>query len=243
MRDSDERDGLFSTTQWSVVLAAGDSQHPNAREALAALYKVYWYPVYAQIRFRGQDPEAAKDLTQGFFVQLLEKHTLKVANPDRGRFRSFLKNSVDHYLSHERHRASALKRGGNKPAISLDFDSAEAQYKIEPAQSQAPDKLFEKRWARAALNRVLERLGEEARAAGDGYRFQRLAPFLTGRTPGIGYKDVAAELEMTEGAVKVAVHRMRRRYGKLLRAEVARTVSDPGEVDGEIRYLFSAMDG
>jgi len=241
VRDSDERAGLFSTTQWSVVLAAGDSRHPNAREALAALCKAYWYPVYAQIRFRGQDSESAKDLTQGFFAQLLEKRTLKVADPERGRFRSFLKRSVDHYLSHERHRATALKRGGNKPAISLDFDSAEAQYKIEPSQSQAPDKLFERRWARATLSRVIEQLGEEAQAAGDRNRFQRLVPFLTGRTPEFGYKDVAAELEMTEGAVKVAVHRLRRRYGTLLRAEVARAVSDPEEVEAEIRYLFSAL--
>ena len=123
----------------------------------------------------------------------------------------------------------------------MDFDSAEAQYRLEPTGAGAPDKLFERRWARATLNRVLERLGEESRAAGDGHRFQRLAPFLTGRTPGESYKRVAADLEMSEAAVKVAIHRLRRRYGQLLRAEVARIVNDPKEVDAEIKYLFSAL--
>jgi RNA polymerase sigma-70 factor (ECF subfamily) len=240
--DARERDGLYSTTQWSLVVAAGDSQNPDAREALESLCRVYWYPVYAQIRKRGQDPEAAKDLTQGFFAELLEKRSLRLADPNRGRFRSFLKSSVDHFLSHERHRAAALKRGGARSIVSLDFDGAEAQYRLEPVRDQKPDKLFERRWARAMLSCVLERLGEEARAAGDAYRFQRLASFLTGRTPGLGYREVAAELEMTEAAVKVAVHRMRHRYGELLRAEVARTVNDAAGVDAEIRYLFLALD-
>lgn len=237
-----ERDGLYSTTQWSLVVAAGNSQHPNTREALATLCESYWYPVYAQIRHRVHGVDVARDLTQGFFAQLLEKRSLRFADPHRGRFRSFLRSSVDHFLSHERDRAAALKRGGAKSPVSLDFDSAEAQYRLEPVRERGPDKLFELRWARATLGRVLERLGGEAQAAGDGYRFQRLASLLTGRTPGVGYRDVAAELDMTESAVKVAVHRLRHRYGKLLRAEVARTVNDAEEVDEEIRYLFSALD-
>jgi len=225
------------------VVAAGDSQHPNSRKALAALCEVYWYPVYAQVRYRGYDSEAAKDLTQGFFAELLEKRSLKLADPHRGRLRAFLKSSIENFLSHERQRDAALKRGGGKAPISLDFDGAEAQYRLEPGRDEAPDKLFERRWARATLNRVLAGLAEESRAAGEGRRFQRLAPFLTGGSSGKRYKSVAAELGISESAVKVAVHRLRGRYGQLLRAEVARTVNDPEAVDAEIKYLFSALSG
>jgi RNA polymerase sigma-70 factor (ECF subfamily) len=241
MPEPGDSDGRFITTEWSVVLAAADSQDPGSREALASLCQTYWYPVYAQIRYRGQDSETARDLTQGFFAELLEKRSLRLADPQRGRFRAFLKTSIDYFLSHERQRAAALKRGGGQSPISLDFDAAEAQYRLEPAGDGAPDKLFEKRWARATLNRVLERLGQEFEAAGDRDRFRRLAPFLTGSKE--RYKGVASELGVSEAAVKVAVHRLRHRYGHLLRAEVARTVNDPEEVDAEIKYVFAALGG
>ena len=243
MSESRTPDGRFATTEWSLVLAAGDGRAPDSRKALASLCETYWYPVYAQIRFRGWDAETAKDLTQGFFAELLEKRSLRRADPQRGRFRSFLKSSIDHFLSHERRRAAALKRGGGRSLISLDFDDAEAQYRLEPTADRAPDRLFERRWARATLNRVLARLEEESDATGEGHRLRRLASFLTGRTPGERYRHVAAELGMSETAVKVAVHRLRRRYGQLLRVEVARTIDDPREVDAEIKYLFSALLG
>jgi RNA polymerase sigma-70 factor (ECF subfamily) len=133
-----DADGRFATTEWSLVLAAGDSQAPGSREALESLCRTYWYPVYAQIRFRGRDSETAKDLTQGFFAELLEKRSIRLADPQRGRFRSFLKSSIDHFVSHERQRAAALKRGGGKSPISLDFDSAEAQYRLEPGATTHP---------------------------------------------------------------------------------------------------------
>jgi len=237
---SGEKHGLFSTTQWSVVLAAGDSCDPASREALATLCGTYWYPVYALVRHLGSDVEAARDLTQAFFAHLLEKQTVKAATPDRGRFRSFLRTALRNYLDHERVRAQAQKRGGGQPVLTLDFDTAESRYRSEPAQRETPETIFEKRWARILLTRVLDRLREEMGEV-NRERFQRLAPFLTEPSHGVGYKQIADELEMTETAVKGAVHRMRKRYGALLRDEVARTVNDPDEVEKEIRHLFSVV--
>jgi RNA polymerase sigma factor (sigma-70 family) len=233
--------GRFTSTQWSLVLAAGDSQDPNSREALATLCETYWYPIYALVRHLGSDPDRAQDLTQGFFADLLERRAFKVAKPERGRFRSFLRTALKYYLSHERDRTRARKRGGGKQPLSLDFDDAESRYRLEATDDQSPDKLFERRWARAMLTRAIGRLREETGASADGDRLRRLLPFLTGETPRPTYAEVAAELGSSEVAVKAAVHRMRRRFGKLLREEVAQTVGNPIEIDEELRHLFAVL--
>jgi len=236
-----ENEGDFDTTRWSVVAAAGDSASPRSRDALTTLCQGYWYPVYAQFRQLGTGPDAAQDLTQGFFAELLEKGALKVADPDRGRFRSFLKASLRHYLSHERRRERAVKRGSGQTLIALDADQAESMYGLEPADEETPESVFEERWARTLLQQVLDRLRGEMRGDAGRERFRRLEPFLTGQGERGRYKDVAAELDMTESAVKVTLHRMRRRFGELLREEVASTVADPQDIDVEIHYLFQAL--
>jgi len=237
----DQSGGLFSTTKWSLVLAAGDTVAPSSREALAALCRLYWYPVYALIRHLGNDRDSSKDLAQGFFAYLLENQTLKIADPERGSFRSFLKAVLYNYLRHERRREQAQKRGGGRPRLDLDFEGAEARYRSELSHDETPDKLFEKRWAQTLLTRAFERLGNETADESDHQRFRVLAPFLTEGSQGRSYADVAVELAMTEGAVKATVHRMRKRYGQLLRAEVAQTLADPDQVEKEIRYLFSIV--
>jgi RNA polymerase sigma-70 factor (ECF subfamily) len=238
---SDKRSSSFATTHWSLVLAAGETRNPDSQSALAALCKSYWYPVYALVRYMGNDADSARDLTQGFFVHLLEKHALKVASPDRGRFRNFLKTSLRNYLDHEREKSQAKMRGGGVSILNIDFDTAESQYLVEPVHRETPETLFEKQWARALLGRALDSLAEEMQGEENRIRFQRLSPFLTEEMTGVSYRQVAAELQMSEGAVKGAVHRIRKRFGKLLREEVGQTVSVPGEVDDEIRYLFSVI--
>ena len=240
MRPSQEG-GLFSTTQWSLVLEAGNSQSPDSREALATLCGSYWYPIYAHVRYLGKSPDEAQDLTQGFFTHMLETRSLRVATPDRGRFRSFLRTALRRYLSHERRRERTQKRGGGLPEIALDYVQAETRYKLEPTDEETPEKIFEERWARTLLARVLERLREGIQGVTARDRFRRLEPFLTGHSSGTRYKQVADELEMSESAVKVTLHRMRHRFGELLRDEVGRTVDDPGAVEAEIRYLFQVL--
>jgi len=224
------------------VLAAGDSAHPDFRTALEALCETYWYPLYAYIRRRGCDPETARDLAQGFFSSLLERRSIRIADPDRGRFRSFLLTSLKNYMTNERERERAQKRGGGQEPLSLELDAAEGRYRREPADDRTPDRFFARRWALVLLDRTLDRLRDEMGRSGGPERFERLSSFLTGDDAGTPYKQVAARLEMSESAVKVAVHRMRKRYGQLLREEVAATVDDPARVDEEIRYLFRAME-
>lgn len=241
MGDAPHAKGRFTTTEWSVVLAAGDSQAPGRREALESLCRTYWYPVYAHIRQLGEQADRARDLTQGFFAYLLEDRTLRVATPDRGRFRYFLKSVLRHYLAHEWRRERAQKRGGGHPVLALDYMRAESEYTLEPVDDHTPELAFEQRWARALLERVFEHLHEQIAGATSGARFRRLEPFLTGSTGERSLRQVAAELDMSESAVKVHLHRMRRRFGELLRKEVARTVSGPDQVDAEIRYLFDVL--
>jgi RNA polymerase sigma-70 factor (ECF subfamily) len=241
VRDRDETDRRFSTTEWSLVLAAGDSQAPDSREALASLCRSYWYPVYAHVRQLGEPRDRAENLTQGFFAHLLENRALSVATPDKGRFRSFLKGVLRHYLSHEWRRQRAQKRGGGQRPLALDYAQAESDYRLEPADDQTPESAFEQRWARTLLSRVLDQLRGQMEGETGRARFRRLEPLLTGTSAGRPYKQIAAELEMSESAVKVMVHRMRRRFGELLRREVARTLNDPDDVDEEIRYLFDLL--
>jgi len=243
-RRGNSNDASFSTTQWSLVLAAGDqSDASRARDALAVLCERYWYPIYARVRRMRQDPDTAQDLTQGFFAHLLETRALKVASPERGHFRAFLKTSLRHYLSNERHRLKAQKRGGGKPHLSLDLSDAEHRFGREPAHGETPEVQFEMSWARTILGRALERLRVEVGTSDDARnRFVHLEPFLSGSSPTAGaYRRVAAELNMSESAVKVAVHRLRGRFGESLRAEIAETVVEPGKIDDEIRYLLSVV--
>ena len=231
----------FATTHWSLVVAAGDSRNPECRAALETLCQAYWPPVYAYARRRGYDASEAQDLTQGFFAHLLEGRRLKQADRERGRFRSFLLAAVKNYLSNEWDRATAAKRGGGEPTLSLDFDSAEGQYQLEPSAEETPEKIFERRWALTLLERVLDKLREELDRPGSRERAERLFPFLTDDRSNIPYKQVAEDLGMSESAVKVAIHRMRKRYGVLLRAEVKEIVDSPDDVDREIRHLFEAV--
>ncbi len=235
------RETWFTTTEWSVILAAANSKDPGAQEALASLCHIYWHPIYAYIRRRGYPRENAQDLTQGFFTQLLEKKRLKAARSDRGRFRSFLLASVKNYLANEWDRERAQKRGGGQFGISLDFNGAEALW-IEPVDPVTPESIFERRWALTTLAQVMDQLRKQMIQSGHEARFVRLRGFLTGEDTGLQYKQAADELKMSEGAVRVAVHRLRHRFGELLRREVARTIQDPKKVEYEIRYLFSAID-
>jgi DNA-directed RNA polymerase specialized sigma24 family protein len=234
--------GGFPSTHWSVVLAANRSDAAeSAAAALAILCETYWYPVYAYIRRRGYGSEAARDLTQGFLTRLLEKGFLPGARPERGRFRSYLLGALKHFLANERDRNLSRRRGGGAPMLRLDFDSGENRYRMEPEDKRTPETVYERRWALAVLETVLDRLESEQDRAGKSGSFERLKPFLTGEGERGGYQRVADELSMTEGALKVAVHRLRRRYRDLLRAVVAQTVETPTQIDAELHHLLAAL--
>jgi RNA polymerase sigma factor (sigma-70 family) len=231
----------FTTTNWSVVLEAGQTDYDRAASALEGLCSRYWYPVYAFIRRRGSDPHEAKDLTQAFFTHLLEKETLKKVDREKGKFRSFLLASATNFLTNEWDKRQTLKRGGQHQIISLDDTEAEELYRHEPVAALTPENLYERRWAFTLLNEVLARLKEEYIAANKMELFAKLEPGLVDAVnPGL-YADWAVALNMSEGAVRVAVHRLRRRFGELLRSEIVHTVATPAEVDEEIRHLFAAI--
>jgi RNA polymerase sigma-70 factor (ECF subfamily) len=238
----DGRAASFDSTRWSIVLAAARDPSERARAALSDLCETYWYPVYAYVRRRGHAPDEAEDLTQAFFAKLLEKRYVRDADPERGRFRSFLLAAVKHFLSNERDRVEALKRGGGRPLVSLDLETAEGRYRVEPSHDVTPERVYERRWALTLLDRTLARLRAEYERAGQAPRFERLKGYLTGEASG-GYAEAMAALGLSEGAVKVAVHRLRRRYRELLRAEIAETVEDASAVEGELRALFAALGG
>lgn len=233
--------GRFETTHWSLVLAAGRTPTAKSRAALATLCEHYWYPLYAFLRRQGHSAEDAQDLTQGFFARVLEKGWLQDVRPERGRFRSFLLASLSHFVSNERDRARALKRGGPKPPLPLEIETAEGLYQLEPRDDLTPERIFDRRWALTLLDRVLARLKAEFHERGKGGMFETLKVFLDGDRSGDSYKEVGAALEMTEGAVKVAVHRLRRRFRDLLRDEIAQTVERADQIDDEIRHLFESV--
>ena len=235
--------GRFQTTPWSLVLAAKDRGAPEAREALAALCASYWYPLYAYIRRRGHDPERAQDLTQEFFARLLESDALAAVDRRRGRFRSFLLAACTHFLANRRDHDRAAKRGGGRVPIPIDRLDAEGRYGREPAHELTAERLFERRWALALLERVVGRLEAEMAAAGKAALFGPLKATLTGERDMARYAAIALELGLTEGAVKMAASRLRRRYQEILREEIGRTVDDPAEVDEEIRALFTSLGG
>jgi RNA polymerase sigma-70 factor (ECF subfamily) len=230
----------FPTTSWGLVLSA-DRPTAASRDALGALCRIYWHPVYSYIRSRGHAAFDAEDLTQEFFTRLLEKHYLRDVRRERGRFRVFLLASVKHFLANEWDRARAKKRGGGKAALPLDIEMAESVYRSEPVDRLTPEVIFERRWALTLLDRVVGLLENKSAAAGKAQQFNYLKPFLTGNMPDVSYQQVARELAMTEGAVKMAVHRMRKQFGELLRAELAEVVADPAEIDDEIRYLLNCV--
>ena len=233
------RAGRFATTRWSLVVAAGQQTNTRSAEALATLCEMYWYPVYAFIRRQGCRADEGADLTQEFFARVLEKNYFHDADQARGRFRAFLCASIRHFLSNERDRARTLKRGGNQPPISLDVETAEGRYQLEPRDDLTPEKLFDRRWAMLLLDRALVRLNEEHLLAGKADLFGHLKVFLNGESS--PYGDVATALGMTEGAVKVAVHRLRRRFRDALVEQIAETVANPSDIDAEIAYLLKAV--
>jgi RNA polymerase sigma-70 factor (ECF subfamily) len=228
-------------THWSVVLAAGQASNPAAQAALEQLCRVYWYPLYVYVRRRGYSPEDAQDLTQSFFERLLERDLLADLRPTGARFRSYLLHAMKNLLASEWVRAHADKRGGRRAILSLDELGAEARFAPEAGETEAPDAAFERRWAGTVLQSALERLRQEQVANGKQAEFEVLANCLTGAAPGQPYATIAVQLGMTEAAVKMTIHRLRKRYGEILRLEVAQTVLTPGEVDEELRHLLTAL--
>jgi RNA polymerase sigma factor (sigma-70 family) len=237
---------VFATTQWSVVLAAGRGEWEQAQNALETLCRTYWYPLYAYVRRRGYSPADAEDLTQEFFAWLLERKWLGKADPQRGRFRSFLLTSISNFLSNEWDKSKAQKRGGGK-IIPLERDEAENRYTWQPLSysipesSFTPKQSFELRWALTLLDQVMGRLTAEFEQENKKELFESLKPCLLGESSALPYATLASVLGMTEGAIKVAVHRLRQRYRQLLRDEIASTVAVPEEVDEELRYLFAVL--
>lgn len=230
----------FPTTRWTMVLSAARDGGEGGREALAQLCEIYWYPLYAFVRRRVGADEAL-DLTQGFFADLQGRGALGRVDRDAGKFRAFLLASLKNYLSRERERAGAQRRGGGAIHISLDARLAEKAWLEEPADERTPERLFERAWALTVLDRVSDRLRDEYERAGKGDQHRALAGFLTDPEGGPAYAQVAVTLASTEAAVKMIVRRMRQRFGALLRDEIAQTVASPREIDQEIRHLFGAV--
>jgi len=231
----------FPVTHWSVVLEARAGQDTGAQAALETLCDAYWYPLYAFVRRQGYAPEDAEDLTQGFFARLLKKDYLVDILPGKGRFRSFLLTALKRFLADEHDKATAQKRGGGQVPISLDAQTAEDRYRFEPTENWTPERLFDRRWAITVLAQARERLREEYFAAGKGALFEQLKGCYDQDETTVSYADAAAQLALPENTVKSHVHRLRRRYGQLLRAEIAQTVSSEAEVEEEIRYLLEVV--
>ncbi len=225
------------------MLAAREEQSPQAQAALEQLCRTYWYPLYVYVRSSGHTPENAQDLTQEFFARLLAKHYLTAVRPEAGKFRWFLQAAVKRFLINERERASAAKRGGTSPHIPFDGQKAEERYRLDAADQRTPDKLFDRAWATNLIQATYQRLEEEYALESKGRLFERLRVFLSGDRADLTCAEAGAELGMTEGAVKVAVHRLRRRYRDLLREQVAQTVHTAADLEEELRNLRAAFSG
>ena len=232
---------VFATTHWSVVLTAGQAHHPQAAAALEQLCRSYWYPLYAFVRRQGRSPEDAQDLTQDFFAHLLSNGFPCGTRPERGKFRSFLLVALRHFLVDQHRHADAAKRGGGQTLISLDVNRAEERFDEEPHDASTPEMLYQRAWAMTLLERARLRLGNEYGAAGKGGLYERLKAFPLAGKNDQSFELASAELGMSVGALKAAVHRMRSRHRELVREEVAHTVADPSELQEEARYLIAAI--
>ena len=231
----------FPSTHWSQIAEAGDLAAPGARDSLAELCQVYWYPLYLFIRRRGFPADESGDLVQEYFARLVSGRVLRSADRSKGRFRTFLIADCKRFLSHERARNRAQKRGGELQIVSIDTRKADGRYLEEPGHDLTPERLYQRAWALTLLETVLSRLRCEYELAGNGAVFQRLKEVLAGGPDSIPYASIASDLGTTEGAIQVAVHRLRKRYGFLLREQIQATVAEPAEVDDEIRELFAAL--
>lgn len=227
----------FATTSWTGVEYA----QLGSREALERLCSRYWYPIYCYVRRRGHRPEDAEDLTQGFFFELLAKNYFRAAQRGRGKFRSFLLVSLKYFLENQRDLRMAKKRGGGVPLLSLDDATAEERYLQEPVTNASPEKLFDQHWARTVLEQVQDQLQQEYRASGKAELFEQLKVFISEETKTCGYEKVGAQLHMRSNSVAVAVHRLRHRYGELVRQEIARTVASSADIESEIRHFYAAL--
>ena len=229
----------FPTTRWTLVIAAADPQRKEARAALISLCENYWYPLYAYLRRRGYPVDQAQDLTQEFFIRVLEGRYLDRAAPKKGRFRSFLLSSLKFFVADEEDRQRAHKRGGGA-LLPLEFSSGEDRYRREPVHDETPERIFERRWALSVLDRVVEKLRDEFVQHGRPEHFERLKVFLLGKSDA-PYAALAREMKTSEGALKVAIHRLRKRYRDLFRQEIADTVADPAQVESELRFLADVL--
>jgi DNA-directed RNA polymerase specialized sigma24 family protein len=232
----------FETTHWSLVRAAGGPDTTAAHAALSKLCELYWYPLYAFVRRWGANPDDARDLTQGFLTSLLDRQDFENLRQERGRFRAFLLASLKHFLTNDALHRSTLKRGGGAVILSLSMDDAEGLYRIEPAEPTNPESLYERRWALTIIERVMAHLRQEWEAADRAAEFDELKACLLGETPDGGYAAVAEKLNMTEGAVRTAIHRLKRRFQTRLRQDIAETVDDPADVEDELKYLVRALN-
>jgi len=233
--------GCFGTTHWSVVLAAGDNESASSREALEKLCRAYWRPIYTYVRRRGHTPPEAEDLTQAFFAHFLERKLLTVVDRQRGRFRTFVLHACEYFLAKQWRDASRIKRGGGQKILSLDVGAAEVCFHNEPADQMTPERFYERQWALALLDLAFDRLKQEWTAAGKEALFVTLQIFLSGDPKTTTCAQTALELGMSEGAVRTAVHRLRQRYGEILRAEVAQTLSRPEDLEDELRHLLAVL--
>ena len=229
----------FPTTRWSLVVAAGKPESKDSHAALVSLCERYWYPLYSYLRRRGHPPDQAQDLTQEFFLRLLEGRYLDRAEPSKGRFRAFILTSLKYFIADEQDRQRAQKRGGGL-LVPLELSSGEERYQREPATDETPERIFERRWVLSVLDRVIENLRDEFVRHGRPGHFERLKPFLLGQSEA-PYAALARDMNTTEGALKVAIHRLRKRYRDLFRQEIADTVADPADIDSELRYLASIL--
>jgi RNA polymerase sigma-70 factor (ECF subfamily) len=234
---------IFATTHWTVVLAAGRRHTPQSDHALEELCRTYWFPLYAYVRRRGHTKEDAEDLVQAFFARFLEKNYLEGLSAERGRFRAFLLASLKHFLANEWDKSQRQKRGGGTAHLSLDWQTADTQFQVAATQEPSPDRAFDREWAVALLAKVIERLHAEYEGEGRGKQFAELKVFLTAGKGALSHAEAARALGLDEGAVRVAVHRLRKRYRQLLRDEIAQTLADPAAVDEEMRALFGAFTG
>jgi RNA polymerase sigma-70 factor (ECF subfamily) len=245
VESADERAGgaaNFNTTHWTMVLACSDeNDSARAQQALANLFQTYWYPLYAYVRRRGHSEHDAEDLVQAFCLHLQEKHAIGKADPNRGKFRTFLLSSLKNFLSHERDRARAQKRGGGRELIQLDAEEAQTRYALEPADNVTPETIFERRWAHALLEQTVSGLRADFTLRGKERLFDGLSPFLTSDLHETSYQNAADQLGLPLSAIKTTVHRLRRDYRTKLREEISHTVSSPDEIDEELQYLRKVL--